>query len=137
MSEPLQRRRRAWEFAHKLLSIIEVIPRREGKALLVVRTEEICKAMGVPHKAKLEQVQRFVFDVVAFMRGYGMYIACGCGYLSLMVCSAERHEQIIENRDATAFLPESVDDYFDKFVLSSSCPEEESVDEICDFDEPL
>ena len=130
----LQQKRRAWELAHKLLSIVEIIPKRERKALLVVGTEEICKAMGTPQKAKLEAVQQFVFDVISFMRGHGVFIACGCGYLSLMVCADEGHEETVANRETTAFLPESLDEYFEKHVLGSGAEAGEAVLEICDKD---
>jgi hypothetical protein len=128
----LQDRERAWIFAHKLLAIVKVIRDLEGKELLVVSTEEICKAMGVPEKAPLEAVQRFVFDVIAFTKGYGLYIACGCGYLSLMICPAERHESLIIHRDTTAFVPDSVDGYFEKHVLAAGAAAAGGVEEICD-----
>lgn len=128
----LRDRERAWIFAHKLLSIVKVIPALEGRDLLVVSTEQICIAMGAPERAPLEAVQRFVFDVIAFMKEYGLYIACGCGYLSLMVCPAERHESIIIHRDTTAFTPESIDGYFARHVLAAGAAETCGVEEICD-----
>jgi hypothetical protein len=132
MSANLHDRKRAWDFAHKLLSIVKVIPELEGKQLLVVKTEEICKAMGATEKAKLEEVQRFVFEVIAFMKGYGMYIACGCGYLSLMVCLEQGHESLIANRDTTAFVPDAIDGYFERAVLALRDGDKDTVAEICD-----
>lgn len=128
----LEQRRRAWELAHKILSIVGVLPRLEGKRLLVVSTGEIGRAMGVPEKAKLEEVQRFVFDVISFMKGSPVHIACGCGYLSLMVCRQENHEEIIEDRAATAFSPESLDAFFETHVLASTASDSDTVQEICD-----
>ncbi len=128
----LEQRRRAWVFAHQILSVVAVIPSREQKRLLIVKTEAITKALGATGKAKLEEVQRFVFDVISFLKGYGVYIACGCGYLSLMVCPTERHEETIENRDTTAFTPEDLDIYFEKHVLNPDPISRESVLEICD-----
>jgi hypothetical protein len=125
-------KKRAWELAHKRLSLVKVIPEREGKELLVVRTEEICKAMGGEEKAKLEDVQRFVFDIIAFLKTYGMYIACGCGYLSLMICPMDRHEFLIAERDTTGFVPKDLEDYFEKHVLTSSNVKTEEVKAICD-----
>ena len=128
----LEQRRRAWVFAHKILSIVGILTSIEGKRLLMVNTGEIAKAMGVSGKAKLEEVQRFVFDVISFMKGSPIYIACGCGYLSLMVCSEENHEEIIEARASTAFSPESLDVYFDRHVLASIASGSDTVREICD-----
>ena len=58
-NKDFERRKRAWEFAHKLITLGKVAPEREGKDLLDVRTEEICKAMGRPQGASLEEVQQF------------------------------------------------------------------------------
>jgi hypothetical protein len=44
--EPKQKQR-AWIFAHKLLSIVAMIPKLENKPLLIVSTAEIGRAMGV------------------------------------------------------------------------------------------
>lgn len=125
-------KKRAWEFAHKILSIVKIIPEREGKELLVVRTAEICKAMGSEERAKLEDVQRFVFDVIAFLKAYEMYIVCGCGYLSLMICSMDHHETLIAERDTAGFAPNNFEDYFEKYVLASTNVEPEEVKAICD-----
>lgn len=127
-----EQRRRAWVLAHKIISVVAVIPHREKKTLLVVKTEAITKALGTADKAKLEEVQRFVFDVISFMKGYGVFIACGCGYLSLMVCPAEGHETILENRDTTTFTPEDIDAYFEEHVLNRDPLGRETVLEICD-----
>ncbi len=50
----LVRRKRAWEFAHKLITVSRIVPNREGKDMLDVRTEEFCIAMGKSGSAKLD-----------------------------------------------------------------------------------
>ena len=129
----LSRRKKAWCFAHKLITMVKVVPQREGKELVNVRTEEICKAMDQPSGAKLEDVQKFVYEVIEFMQGYDMDIICGCGYLSMMVSTTQTRERAIrENREPTSFVPDSIDKYLDDYILDSQGSCDNYVRQICD-----
>ncbi len=128
------RRRRAWKFAHKLVTLGKAVTEREGKDLLYVSTEEICKAMGQPNGANLEAVQKFVHDVVEFMQGYEMYIVCGCGYLSLMISKAALVESAFENdREPTQFAPKSIDRYLDDYILNTQSSGDNLSKQVCEF----
>ncbi len=130
----LERKKRAWRLAHKLITLGRAIPKNEGKDMLDVRTEEICKAMGKPDGAKLEEVREFVLEVVEFMQGYGMYIVCGCGYLSIMVSEAAHRELALEeNREPTSFMPQSIDKYLEEYILNTENSNNRPVPQICDY----
>jgi len=130
----LERKKRAWALAHRILSIVRLLPRLEGKELLVVETAEISRAMGTSGPAVLEEVQRFVFDVIAFLRGHGVHVVCGCGYLSLLVCDEVRHEEILGRRETASFRPTNLDDYFEAHVLAARGDGPDGVRQICDDD---
>ena len=53
----LTRRKKAWQLAHKLLTLAAIVAEREGADMIAVRTEEFCKAMGQPEGARLEDVR--------------------------------------------------------------------------------
>ncbi len=130
----LERKKRAWHLAHKLITLGRAVPENEGKDMLEVRIEEICKAMEKPDGAKLEEVRKFFLEVVEFMQGYGMYIVCGCGYLSIMVSEAARREMVLkENREPTLFTPESIDRSFDEYVLDTRGSLDNSFRQVCDI----
>jgi len=128
----LERKRRAWALAHRILSIVRLLPSLEGKELLVVETAEISRAMGTTGPAVLEEVRRFVFDVVALLGGHGVRVVCGCGYLSLLVCDEARHEEILGRREDTSFRPADLDDYFETHVLAARGAGPDDVRQICD-----
>jgi hypothetical protein len=118
--ENIELQKRAWLLAHKLIFLGRAVAEREGADLLNVKTAEVCKAMGKPEGAALEEVQRFVYRVLSFMKGYGMYTATGCGYLSLMVAREERRDQALEeNRDLVGFTPEDLEAFW------AACVEQE------------
>lgn len=120
MAEANPRRRRAWTLAHKLLSLIRIVPEREGADLLEVSTAEICNAMGQPGRAKLEEVRDFVQQVAEFMREYDAHLVCGCGYLSLLVSPEERATQCwAEGREPIKFSPPDLEDYFEAHVINT------------------
>ena len=129
-------KKRAWVLAHRILSIVRLLPRLEGKELLVVDTVEIARAMGVPEPAVLEEVRRFVLDVVAFLEGHGVHVVCGCGHLSLLICDEARHEEILGRRDAASFRPANLDAYFETHVLALRGADPDGVRQICDDGDP-
>ena len=115
--EALEHRRRAWLFAHKVITLTRYLTEREGTDLMDVKTAEVTKAMGRPEGAELEAVQRFVQTVLHFMRGWGLYAACGCGYLSLRVgFDAQRDRALREGRDLTSFTPEDLDRCLEEYL---------------------
>ncbi len=80
--------------------------------------------MGRPGGARLEEVQAFARDVVAYMAGFGTYVSCGCGYLSLRVTGEETAQAFLEREDIlepTTFTPTDLEAYFrEKILLESS-----------------
>ena len=113
----LDQRRRAWELAHKLLSLIPWMQQRQDADLLALPTAQACKAMGMPDGAKLEEVRDFLREVTSFLRGYDMFVACGCGYLSLKVGVREAVEQAHEEgRDLVEITLDDVDAAFETFL---------------------
>jgi len=115
--ETLEYRRRAWLFAHKVLTLARYLTEREGVDLVDVKTAEVTKAMGRPEGAELEAVQRFVREVLRFLRGWGVYAACGCGYLSLRVGFEERRDRALrEGRDLTSYAPEDLERCLEEYL---------------------
>jgi len=105
---------RARAFATKLIALAEIVPAREGVDMVNVRTIEVCRAMGRPEGAKLEEVQKFVYKVLEFLRDRDLYTACGCGYLSLMIAPvALRDKAFEESRDLSSYTPEDIESYLE------------------------
>lgn len=124
----LQTKKRAWELAHKLITLGRAVAEREGRELLVATTDEICRAMGKPGGASIEEVKRFVCQVLELMQGYQMYMACGCGFLSIRVTTQEACDRALEeNRDLRSYTPEDLDGYFDGYLLSAAAHPSSSV----------
>jgi hypothetical protein len=114
------RRRQAWELAHKILSLTQIVPEQEGADLLEVSTRDICKAMGAVEGAKLEEVRDFVQQVVEFMQGYDAHLICGCGYLSLLASRGEWARRfLVDGGEPTKFSPPDLDEYFDEHVINA------------------
>ena len=133
MAEVDQQRKRAWELAHKILSLIQVVPTREGKDLLQISTQEICRAMGQPEGAKLEEVKDFVFQVLGFLQGYDVHLVCGCGYLSLLASAEDWSERFLEHgREPTPFSPPDLEQYFYEHVINGPRALRTDVPQICE-----
>ncbi|MBW1808942.1 MAG: hypothetical protein JRJ19_02670 [Deltaproteobacteria bacterium] len=104
--------------------------------MVAVRTEEFCKAMGQPEGARLEDVRDFVREVVEFMQGFGMYMICGCAYLSLSVAPEERLQLALdENREPISFSPVDIDDYIDEYIADSQGKRGFAIRRACDADD--
>jgi len=132
----LIRRKSAWQLAHKLLTLAGIVAKREGADLVAVKTEEFCKAMGQPEGAKLEDVRDFVREVVEFMQGFGMYVVCGCSYLSLSVAPEQRMQLALDqNRQPTSFSPDSIDDYLNEYLGDSRDNSKLVIRRACDVDD--
>jgi hypothetical protein len=132
MAEADQQRKRAWELAHKILSLTKVVPAREGSELLEISTREICRAMGQPEGAKLEEVRDFVFQVLGFLQGHGVHLVCGCGYLSLMASAEDWSERFVEQgSEPTSFAPPDLEQYFNEHVINTSCASRPNVPQAC------
>jgi len=129
------RLKRAWTLAHKLVTLAKQGWPETGKDLLEVKTEELCKAMGLSGKAKLEELRKFVQDTVGFMQGYGLHMVCGCGYLSLMVArSASIEQAFFEERKLTSFAPESLDRFFESSLLDMAKAPGTPVRQVCEIE---
>jgi len=127
-------RKRAWEFAHKILSLARIAPAREGKDLLEISTREICRAMGQPEGAKLEDVRDFVFQVLGFLQGYDVHLVCGCGYLSLMASVEDWSERCVEGgSDPTSFAPPDLDQYFEEHVINAPRAARADAPQLCEL----
>jgi hypothetical protein len=132
MTAASSRSRQAWNLAHKILSLTRIVPEREGADLLEVSTAQICKAMGQPNGAKLEEVRDFVLQVVEFMQGYDAHLVCGCGYLSLLVSREELARRYFdEGREPTRFKPLDLDQYFDEHVINAPRSDAPAPPEVC------
>jgi hypothetical protein len=132
----LDKKRRAWELAHKLITLGRIVSEKEGKDMLYVGTGEFCRAMGQPDGAGLEEVREFVLEVAEFMRGYDMYMVCGCGYLFMSVCKERTRDQALdEDRGLTSFTPVSVDNYFDEYIMNIHWSKDNRVRQTCDVNE--
>ena len=132
----IEMKRRAWTLAHKLIALSRVVPRQESVHLLDVSTQALCNAMGKPEGAQLEEVQGFAREVVDFMSGSGVYVSCGCGYLSLRVTDERTARAFLEEIiEPVSFKPEDLEAYFVDHILLgrtgvSSLPETCVTDEI-------
>ena len=123
--ERTELRARAWRFAHLLLDVARLAPAREQVDLINVSTAELCRAMGV-EQGKLEEVRDFVYLVLGFMRGYGVSVSCGCGYLSLRVTTAQIAESLMESdREITSYAPDDLEAYFDELVMRADAGPQE------------
>ncbi len=119
--ETLDFKRRAWLLAHKLIALSRTVPREEQVHFLEVTTQALCNAMGKPEGARLEEVQAFTREVVAFMSGYGTYVSCGCGYLSLRVTDERTAQTFLEDTlEPTSFRPQDLEALFVERVLLAS-----------------
>ena len=121
MSTPqIQYQTRAWLLAHKLLTLGRMVKDTHGKDLLHVPTSEITKAMGLSGRAKLEDVQTFIFHVLEFMKGYDMVTACGCGYLCIRVgLKATWNSAQDRETDLSEFRVNDLDALMEKVLLST------------------
>jgi hypothetical protein len=128
-------RARAWRLAHVLLDVARLAPAREQVDLINISTAELCRAMGAGEQGKLEEVRDFVYLVLGFMRGYGISVSCGCGYLSLRVTTAEIAEGLLESdREISSFTPEDLEAYFEDLVMSAAVAPQELA-ATCDADQ--
>jgi hypothetical protein len=124
MAEPRrQARRSAWLFAHKLITLAKVVGEFAGTDLIHVTTAELCKGLGRPDGAVLEQVQQFAREVAELMRGYGLDTACGCGYLALTGGEEGCRERALEqDREPTVYTPDDLDAALDAYLLGLRAP---------------
>lgn len=135
LDDDLDRRWRAWRFAHLLLDVARLGTRREQVDLIEIRTVEICRAMGTGEQARLEDVRDFVYLVIGFLRGYGISISCGCGYLSLRVTTVERAEDLLQSaRELCSYAPPDLEAYFRALVLEDELQASEAAT-TCDLDQ--
>ncbi len=128
--------RRAWLLAHKLITLGRAVGQREGTDLVQVTTAQLAHAMGASGPAPLEQVRAFAQQVVDFMAGYGLYTACGCGYLSLLVGPSEAAERAFaEKRELSWHTPEDVDAYLDEILQLETGPPRAELRPVCEIRE--
>ncbi len=121
--EDLEMKHRAWLLAHKLICLARLVPRKENVDLLEVTTQHLCEAMGEPEGARLEAVQAFTREVAAFMAGYHVHVACGCGYLSLRVTDEATAQRFLEETtEPRSFRPRDLEAYFVEQVLLANKP---------------
>ncbi len=86
--------------------------------MLHVSSEEISKAMDKPSSASMEEIKQFVFNVIAFMKGYRLYISCGCGYLFIRVTTDEVIDKLMDSaKDISVFTPDDLESYFNITIL--------------------
>lgn len=113
-------RKKAWLFAHKLLTLGQALDPSCGYDLLHIPTAEITKAMGCQGRAKLEDVQAFIFHVLDFLREFDMVTACGCGYLSLRVAPKSIWEDVTQrSADFREFTVSDVDARLDEILAQT------------------
>jgi hypothetical protein len=130
-----QRKKRAWEFAHKILSLAKIVPSLERCDLLQVNTQEICRAMGQPEGAKLEEVRDFVYQVLGFLKEYEVHLVCGCGYLSLLASAEDWSERFVEQgREPTSFSPPDLEQYFNEHVINAPRFHRTDVPQTCELE---
>ena len=116
-------REQAWLFAHKLITLTKAVREFAAADQLHVTTQELCKAMGRPDGAELEQVQRFAREVAEFMAGYGLDTACGCGYLAFTIEPEGVWEQAAAaGREPSAYTPRDVDEAWGALVAGRPAP---------------
>jgi len=133
MAEVDQQRKRAWVLAHKILSLTKIVQSLDGIDLLQVSTQEICKAMGKPEGARLEEVRDFVYQVLGFLQGYDVHLVCGCGYLSLLASAEDWSERFLEHgREPTPFSPPDLEQYFYEHVINGPRALRTDVPQICE-----
>jgi len=102
----------AQQYARKLVQLAEVASRREGCDVVTVTTAELCKAMGTPGGATMEEVKSFVVEVLKDLCDRGMTGACGCGFLALRLMRARAmDEALAQGRDLREFTPADIDGY--------------------------
>jgi 2-keto-3-deoxy-L-rhamnonate aldolase RhmA len=102
----------AQQLAGKLVRLAELAAEREGCDVVNVSTGELCKAMGKPDGATMEEVKSFVLQVLKHLDGQGMTAACGCGFLALRVMRKGMMETAVSNgRDLVEFTPPDIDQY--------------------------
>jgi hypothetical protein len=136
MAETSQRRKQAWELAHKILSLTRIVPAQEGKDLLEIGTRELCRAMGQTEGAKLEEVKDFVFEVLEFLRGYDVHLICGCGYLSLKASAEDWTERFLgQNREPSSFEPPDLDEYFNEHVINTRRASSAPAPQLCEWED--
>lgn len=111
------RRQDAWLLAHKLISLARGLEQLADADQLHVTTQELCRAMGRPDGAQLEQVQVFARDVAELMDGYGLDTACGCGYLAFTIgCTGAVERALAEGREPRIYTPADLNQAFDAWL---------------------
>ena len=99
-------------FAARLIKLHGLVAERENADMVHVRTSELCKALGKPQGATMEEVKAFVCRLLPILEEAGMSAACGCGFLALQLVPEEiRDRAFEEGRDLSSFTPDDIDDY--------------------------
>jgi 2-keto-3-deoxy-L-rhamnonate aldolase RhmA len=105
----------AQQLARKLVRLADLAAAQEGCDIVNVSTGELCKAMGKPDGATMEEVKSFVLQVLKHLDGQGMTAACGCGFLALRVMRKGMMETAVSNgRDLLEFTPSDIDQYIEE-----------------------
>jgi hypothetical protein len=86
----------AASFAARLLAAAARADDARGGGAVQVSTAEICRAMGKPDGATMEEVKSYACEVARHLHGRGVTVGCGCGYLSLMVFTNEAQARAAE-----------------------------------------
>jgi hypothetical protein len=102
----------ARSLASRLGALVECAVEREGCDLVHVSTEELCRALGKPDGATMEEVKELVRLLLQHLSGRGVAAACGCGLLSLQVGQAGFMDRAVaEERELIVFTPEDIEQY--------------------------
>jgi 2-keto-3-deoxy-L-rhamnonate aldolase RhmA len=105
----------AQQLARKLVRLAELACAQEGCDLVNVSTGELCKAMGKPDGASMEEVKAFVLEVLKHLDGQGMTAACGCGFLALKLMRKGVMEKAVATGcDLRELTPPDIDAYLEK-----------------------
>ena len=108
----VEKTEKAAEFAGKLKRLVDIAVRKEKIDQVNVRTIEVCRAMGRPEGASMEEVSDFICETLPCFQGSRINAYCGCGYLSLMLIPEEREKSAFEeNRAIIDWTPEDIDKY--------------------------
>jgi len=91
--------------------------------MVQVGTGELCKAMGRPAGASMEQVKAFVCRLLPLLEAEGLSAACGCGFLALQVVPFSVLETALaDERELVTFAPPDIDAYLEKAESSGLSP---------------